>query len=197
MAAAKLSRTILELAFDFAFPDGALAGAAVDLFSPHAHNAHYLPDYLLCHARRPGQFMAAAAITPRIRLMAICDGVRESRTEAGVFHLRGVRQEIVANRIPFDPSRLWLFLLLSSPRPGKFPGYVRVVNDRTDKAIFYGKMTPAPTFGREEKLQAKFMPIRCLFPEEGSYTVQLWFFQEQGSDVLKGEMPFCVIWAGA
>jgi hypothetical protein len=34
--------------------------------------------------------------------------------------------------------------------------------------------------------------FKCSFPEEGRYTVQVWFFQEQGSDVLKGEMPFFV-----
>ncbi len=61
--------------------------------------------------------MSAAAVTPRIRLMAVCDGVRESKNEAGVFHLRGVRQEIAASGFPFAPPRLWLFLVLSSPRP--------------------------------------------------------------------------------
>jgi hypothetical protein len=32
--------------------------------------------------------MAVAVLTPRIRLMTVCDGVRESKTEAGVFHAR-------------------------------------------------------------------------------------------------------------
>jgi hypothetical protein len=41
--------------------------------------------------------MAAAALTPRVRIMAICDGVRESKTEAGVFHLKGVRQWMIAD----------------------------------------------------------------------------------------------------
>jgi hypothetical protein len=31
-----------------------------------------------------------------------------------------------------------------------------------------------------------------MFPEEGWYTVEVCFFQEKGSDVLKGEMPFYV-----
>jgi len=128
--------------------------------------------------------------------MAICDRVRESRTEGGVFHLRGVRQQVVAKEFPFIPFRLWLFLVLSSPRPGTFPGYVRVIDDRTDKAIFFGKLTLVPTFGDDEKVQANYMPIRCSFPEEASYTVQVWFFQEHGPDVLKGEMPFSVIWEG-
>jgi hypothetical protein len=33
-----------------------------------------------------------AALTPRVWLMAVCDRVRESTTEGGVYHLRGVRQ---------------------------------------------------------------------------------------------------------
>jgi len=42
--------------------------------------------------------MTAAALTPRVRLMAVCDGVRESKTEAGAFHLTGVRQVIMKNK---------------------------------------------------------------------------------------------------
>jgi hypothetical protein len=49
--------------------------------------------------------MAGAALTPRVRMMAICDGIRESRKEAGVFHLKGVRQAVVADRYPFMPKR--------------------------------------------------------------------------------------------
>jgi hypothetical protein len=141
--------------------------------------------------------MAAAALTPRIRLMAICDRVRESRTEAGVYDLRGLRQEIAAKGFPFVPLQLWLFLLLSSPRPGIFSCYVRVVNERTDKAIFFRQLTPTPAFGINDKMLARRTRIRCSFPEKGRYTVQVWFFQEQGSDVLKGEMPCSVVSEGA
>ena len=124
--------------------------------------------------------------------MAICDGVRESKTEAGVFHLKGVRQEMTADAFPFVPARLWLFLLLSSPRAGEFPGYLRVINDRTDKAILFGYIEPRPIFGADGGTLFRNAQIACSFPEEGWYTVQVWFFQEVGSDVLKGEMPFYV-----
>ncbi len=141
--------------------------------------------------------MAAALVTPRVRLMAVCDGVRESRTEAGVFHLKGVRQGMVADAFPFVPRQLWLFLLLSSPRPGEFPGYVRVVNDGSEKAILYGHLEPTPIFHADDQFLATSDPIKCSFPEEGRYTVQVWFFQEQGSDVLKGEFPFLVAKEGS
>jgi hypothetical protein len=136
--------------------------------------------------------MAGAVLTPRVRIMAICDGVQESRTESGVFNLKGLRQEIVSDAYPFVPSRLWLFLLLSSLRAGEFPCYIRVVNDRTDRTIFYSYLEPRPRFELDGGLSANRAPIRCAFPEAGRYTVQVWFFQEDGSDVLKGELPFTV-----
>ena len=81
--------------------------------------------------------MANAATTPRVRTIAICDRVRENRSEPGVFDLKGVRQELVADTFPFAPSRLWLFLVLSRPRAGDFACYIRVVHNRTDRTTFY------------------------------------------------------------
>jgi hypothetical protein len=141
--------------------------------------------------------MAAAVLTPRVRLMAICDGVRESQTEAGVFHVKGLRQRIIAQTFPFAPARLWLFLVFSSTRPGEFPGYVVVINERTDKTIFYGKLTPPPTFEANVENVMNATRLKCSFPQPGRYTVQIWFFQEQGRDVLKGELPFTVSTEGA
>jgi hypothetical protein len=136
--------------------------------------------------------MAVAALTPRVRLMAICDRVRESMREAGVFHLKGVRHGMTADAFPFLPARLSLFLQLSSPRAGEFPCYVRVVHDRTDRTVFYMNLDSRPNFGVDGGIFSWAGPIRCRFPEEGQYTVQVWFFQEQGSDVLKAEMPLYV-----
>ncbi|HTU17946.1 MAG TPA: hypothetical protein VMG10_07765 [Gemmataceae bacterium] len=136
--------------------------------------------------------MAAAVLTPRIRLMTICDGVRESNTEAGVYHVKGLRQRIVAQAFPFAPARLWLFLVFSSTRPGEFPGYIRVIDDRTDKAIFYCPLTPTPRFGANDETVTGFARLQCSFPHGGRYTIQFWFFQVQGDDVLKGEIPFSV-----
>lgn len=128
--------------------------------------------------------------------MAICDGVRASKIEADVFHLKGVRQSVTANAFPFVPARLWLFLVISSPRAGEFPGYLKIVNDRTDKAVLYGHIDPRPIFGVESGTLFRSAEITCVFPEEGWYTVQVWFFQEEGSDVLKGEMPFYIAFEG-
>lgn len=136
--------------------------------------------------------MAAAVLTPRVRLMAICDGVRESKIEAGVFHVKGLRQRIVAQVFPFAPAQLWLFLVFSSIRPGEFPGYVLVIDERTDKTIFYGPLTPSPKFGVNDDTLVNLARLKCSFPQPGRYNVQIWFFQEQGHDILKGELPFTV-----
>lgn len=136
--------------------------------------------------------MAAAVMTPRIRLMAICDGVRESKREAGVFHVKGLRQRIVSRGFPFVPARLWLFLVFSSTRRGEFPGYVLVIDDQTDKSIFYGQLTPPPTFEADVEIVVNVTRLKCSFPQPGRYTIQIWFFQERGYDVLKGELPLTV-----
>jgi hypothetical protein len=141
--------------------------------------------------------MAAAVLTPRIRLMTICNGVRESTTEAGVFHVKGLRQRIVAQGFPFAPARLWLLLVFSSTSPGVFPGYILVIDDQSDKAIFYGQLTPPPAFEADIEIVVNVMRLRCSLPQPGRYTVQIWFFQKQGRDVLKGELPFRVSTEGA
>jgi len=140
--------------------------------------------------------MAAAVLTPRVRLATVCNRPRESPSEAGVYHLRGVRQRITASVLPYSPRWLWLFLVLSSPRPGTYPGYVRVMNDATDKAILFAHLAPHPRFEAGEDTLAAAARLRCSFPQEGRYTVQLWFYQEHGSDVLKAEVPFSVIKEG-
>lgn len=133
-----------------------------------------------------------AALTPRVRMMVICDGVRESKSEEGVYHIKGLRQSLAAPTFPFTPKRFWTFLLLSSPRGGEYPCYVRIVNQRTDKLVRFCHIEPRPRFGAEGGVWAYYAPISCTFPEPGSYAVELWFFQEQGSDVLKGETPFLI-----
>lgn len=135
---------------------------------------------------------AGVALTPRVRIMVICDEVRKSKTEPDVFHLKGVRQRLEARSFPFVPDRLWLFLLLSNPRAGSFPGYVRVNNERTDRVVYYAHLEARPVFGPSGGLFAIGAPMRCVFPDAGTYTVQVMFFQKEGSDALKGELPFLI-----
>lgn len=141
--------------------------------------------------------MSAAVLTPRVRMMAVCDRIWESSAEPGVFDLKGVRQRLLADNLPFRPRRLWLFLLLSSVHTGEFPCYVRVVNDRTERTVFYSYLRPSPKFSTAGSQLASCASMRIRFPEEGNYTVQVWFFQSEAKDVLKGEIPFIVSAKGA
>jgi hypothetical protein len=82
--------------------------------------------------------------------------------------------------------------VLSSHRSGTYPGYIRVLDDETDKAIFFAHLAPDPRFDDADESLAAAARLRCSFPHSGRYTVQVWFYLEQGSDVLKGELPFLV-----
>jgi hypothetical protein len=121
--------------------------------------------------------------------MAVCDAVRESKIEPGVFDLKRVRQEIVADVFPFAPSRLWLFVVLSCPRPGAYPGAVMVESDSTERTIFYAKLLPVPTFDEGSDFLSLRVRLRCSFPAAGGYSVRIAFYQEQGIDVVKEKCP--------
>jgi hypothetical protein len=132
----------------------------------------------------------AAALTPRVRVMVACDAIKASPIEDGVFNLRGARNHLSAVSFPFRPGRLWLYLVLSSPRKGRYPGYVQLINEQTGKTIF--RVSIDPTF--QEGFEILPIPVRlkCLFPQPGRYTVQVWFFQLETPDVLKAEQELSV-----
>ena len=134
----------------------------------------------------------SAALTPRVRTLVVCDGIRGSKTEESVFHLRGARAHLFADEFPFR-RRLQLFLMLSSPRPGRFPSYVKVIENQSDQAVFYGQVQPSPSFLDAGDLLAMGVPVQVRFPRAGPYTVQVWFFQEISADVLKMEQPLYVL----
>lgn len=85
-----------------------------------------------------------------------------------------------------------LFLVLSSARAGEYPCYVRIVNERTDRIVYYSHVEPNPIFGGDGGFFPWTGSLRCRFPEEGWYSLQIWFFQKEGHDILKGEIPFHV-----
>jgi hypothetical protein len=67
-----------------------------------------------------------------------------------------------------------------------------VIDDETEKAVYFAHIAPDPRFeGGNETLGVR-VRLRGAFPHAGRYTVQVWFYQELGNDVLKGELPFLV-----
>jgi hypothetical protein len=135
--------------------------------------------------------MAVAAVTPRVRTIVIGDGVSPSEIESGVFNLEGVRQHRYAESFP-SRCELSVFLLLSSPRKGKYAGKIVIVHDRTEKVIRYVKFLT--TFQEANELLPLYVEMEaCVFPEPGLYTFQVIFTAPAGDDVLKGEHPFSVL----
>jgi hypothetical protein len=86
-----------------------------------------------------------------------------------------------------------LFVVLTSPRPGRFPSYVKVIADESNQAVFYGQVDFSPTFPDAAVLLPLDLPMHVRFPGAGRYTLQLWFFQETTADVLKMEQPFYLL----
>jgi hypothetical protein len=134
--------------------------------------------------------VAVAAVTPRVRTIVICDEVLASPIEDGVFTLEGVRQHLQAELFPW-PSSLSLFLLLSCPRKGKYPGKILIVNERNDKPIRYVKFLA--TFEQNNELLPLNIEIdHCVFPEAGQYVFEIYFSLPHGGEALKGEHPFTI-----
>ena len=78
--------------------------------------------------------MSAVALTPRVRILAVCDQALPSEIEDGVFTLEGVRQGFTVESFPCIRT-LWVYLLLSYPRHGTFEGQVKRRHDRDEKNI--------------------------------------------------------------
>jgi len=135
--------------------------------------------------------MAVAALTPRVRTIVICDDVSASLTEEDVFTLEGVRYHVAASSFPLRRT-LNLFLLLSCPRKGEYPGKVLVVNERSNKAIRYAKFRA--TFHDDNVLLALYVDVgHCVFPETGRYSFEIYLSAPGGEEALKGEHPFFVL----
>jgi hypothetical protein len=135
--------------------------------------------------------MSTAALTPRVRTIVICDDVSASLTEEGVFTLEGVRYHLTASSFPLRWG-LNLFLLLSSPRKGRYSGRVLLVNEQTDKTIRYLKLVA--TFEDDNDLSVVYLDLGdCVFPQSGRYRFEIYFSGRDAREALKGEQPFAVL----
>src|SRR4051794_30562307 len=117
--------------------------------------------------------MAIVALTPRVRTIVVCDDVSVSLTEDRVFTLDGVRFEIVAPSLPYRTS-LFLFLALSSPRKGVFPGRILLLNEQDGKLLRYIKF--AAEFDEDYQLMPYAVDLGlCDFPNDGLYRFEIYF----------------------
>jgi hypothetical protein len=134
--------------------------------------------------------MAAAAVTLRVRTIVICDDISGSVTERGIFTLGGVWLHLAASSFPCRAT-LSLYLLLSSPRHGKYARKVLVVHEQSDRTIRY--LNFVASFAEGDQLLLLYVPIGdCVFPEAGTYNFEVYFSARDGGEALKGEYPFNV-----
>jgi hypothetical protein len=134
--------------------------------------------------------MAVATVMPRVRTIVICDDVSASPIEDGVFTLEGVRQHLEAEFFPWRAA-LSLFLVLSSPRSGRYAGKILIVSERNNKAVRYMKFLA--TFDDEDQVLPLYIEMEdCVFPEAGRYSFEIYFSARDGGEALKGEHPFTV-----
>lgn len=134
--------------------------------------------------------MAGAALTPRVRMIAICDDITVSLTEDRVFTLEGIRFEKFVSSLPCRVS-LYVFLVLSSPRKGTFPGKILLVNEGTEKLLRYVKFEAE--FDEDNQLMPYGIDIGdCVFPTGGLYRFEV-YFSARGSETLKGDHLFTII----
>jgi hypothetical protein len=135
--------------------------------------------------------MSAAALTPRVRSMVVCDEATESAIEAAVFNLEGVRSHVYAESFPWH-AELNLFLLLSSTQQGRHEGKILVIDDHEDTCLRYVKFPV--TFQEANALVPLYVVIgACVFPRPGQYTFQVYFQAKKAGEALKGELPFYVL----
>ncbi len=109
--------------------------------------------------------MAAAALTPRVCILVVCDEAIPSESEDGVYTLEGVRQRVIAGKFPC-PHHFDLFLLLSCPRRGSYAGWVRVVNHENAKTVRFEEFSAL--FPEDNgRLSLVVNVANCVFPALG------------------------------
>ncbi len=129
------------------------------------------------------------ALTPRVRVLLVCDDIQPSEDEENVFHLWGTRYQMFADAFPVW-CQLRVFLIVSHVHPGRYPAYVSVIDERAEESLFDGRIVAE--FSEDGGYCAFDMPVSIEFPSEGRYWVQVAFGSDVRSAILKKEEPFHV-----
>src|SRR5437660_1004397 len=111
--------------------------------------------------------MSAAALTPRIRVLAVCDEAVFSEIEANVLTLEGVRHGFAAESFPCVRA-LSIYLLLSSARGGSFVGEVKLAPVGEEMAI---RMSKFDADFEDSRVIALGIELGdCVFQQPGTYS---------------------------
>ena len=131
----------------------------------------------------------SAALTPRVRIMVVCDDVIPNEIEDGVFTLENVRQHVSADTFPCF-LEFSVFLLLSCPQPGDYPGLLLIRDARA--GIIHSQRFPV-TIDQVNELNPFFLDMGPFeFTEPGQYAFEVWFLDDSQLYAQKGEQPFFI-----
>jgi hypothetical protein len=130
--------------------------------------------------------MMAKATLPRVQAMVLCDDV-ETTDEDGVFDLRGVRTQIVAEAFPHTHPHLCVFLQVSG-HEGTAAFRVVLLDPGTDEELVALGEQEVELFGPLSPVPVLFTLEDCTFLVAGVYWVQVW----AGTN-LRGERPLVLM----
>ena len=114
----------------------------------------------------------AKLVLPRVQAMVLCDGIKESDEENGVFHLNGVRSVLDALSFPALHPRLCAFLQMSGHQ-GYVQCHVEIECQETGDLVFQSTAKEI-SFVSPNWVETVFFRLRnCMFPAPGVYYVQV------------------------
>ncbi len=109
-------------------------------------------------------------VLPRVQAMVVCDAIRESDDEIGVYHLGGVRTSLEVPAFPALCPRLAVFVQMSGHR-GEAACSVGVRHAATDEIVYQTKPKPIAFLDPTLVVPAVFRLRNCVFPAAGLYYI--------------------------
>ncbi len=114
----------------------------------------------------------ANLVLPRVQAMVLCDAIEESAQENGIFHLDGVRSQIMVPSFPCIRPRLCVYLQMSG-HIGQVSCHVEINRAETDEVLYRTTPRLLSFEGPMAIMPVVFRLRNCGFPAPGIYYVQI------------------------
>jgi hypothetical protein len=127
--------------------------------------------YHLASSNREVNSMAKLVL-PRVQAMVVCDALKESDEESGVYHLNGVRTAMEVPSFPALRPRLGVFAQMSG-HAGHAKLQIVINRIETDENIYQSAPKEFSFSGPTSLVMVVFRFRNCVFPAPGVYYVQM------------------------
>ena len=114
----------------------------------------------------------AKPVLPRVQAMVVCDAIKESEEEGGVYHLGGVRSALIVPSFPALRPRLSVLAQISG-HSGTVSLRIVVNRVETDETVFESRAKEYLFHDPMTVVTVVFRVRNCVFPAPGVYYVQL------------------------